>query len=121
MQKNYKNIIKEILSPSLKYRAFAAVSSFFILIVAGTIFYHYQEGWNYINSFYFSITTLTTTGYGDLYPTKDITKLFTAFYLLIGVGTAVYALNILAKYYINIRMQISKRRNNGRFGSLIKK
>jgi len=57
MQKNPKNTIEEILFYSLKYREFATVSSFLILTAVGTIFYHYQESWNYINFFYFSVTT----------------------------------------------------------------
>ncbi|MFA6376765.1 MAG: potassium channel family protein [Candidatus Paceibacterota bacterium] len=56
------------------------------VLLAGTIFYHHAEGWRYVDSFYFSVTTLTTVGYGDLVPKTDIGKLFTAFYILTGVG-----------------------------------
>jgi len=97
--------MKNLLFIKIKHRAYIILSSFIALIIIGTTFYHYKENWSLIDSFYFSVTSLTTTGYGDLYPTQDITKIFTVFYLLIGVGVAVYALNILAKYYIDIRIQ----------------
>lgn len=56
------------------------------VLLVGTVFYHHAEGWRYIDSFYFSVTTLTTVGYGDLVPVTDAGKLFTAFYILTGVG-----------------------------------
>ena len=56
------------------------------MIMLGTIFYSNVEGWRVIDSLYFSVITLTTVGYGDLTPQTDAGKLFTIFYILIGVG-----------------------------------
>jgi len=56
------------------------------MILLGTVFYSNVEGWRAIDSLYFSVTTLTTVGYGDLTPQTDAGKLFTVFYILIGVG-----------------------------------
>jgi len=50
-----------------------------------TTFYHLSEWWSWIDSFYFSVTTLATVGYGDLAPTKDSSKLFTVFFIIFGV------------------------------------
>lgn len=33
-----------------------------------TAFYHFAEGWTWLDSIYFSIVTLATVGYGDLAP-----------------------------------------------------
>lgn len=57
-----------------------------IILLIGTSFYHYIEGWRWIDSFYFSSVSLTTVGYGDLAPKTDIGKLFTVFYIFSGVG-----------------------------------
>lgn len=40
----------------------------------------------YINSMYWSITTLTTVGYGDITPSTNIAKIFTMFVMVLGVG-----------------------------------
>ncbi len=40
-----------------------------ILLIIGTFAYSYLEGWNYVDSFYFSVASLTSAGYGDLCPT----------------------------------------------------
>jgi hypothetical protein len=55
------------------------------------------EGWNYLNSLYFSIVTLTTVGYGDHYPVTDNGKIFTIFYLLFCIGIMFALINMLAK------------------------
>jgi hypothetical protein len=38
----------------------------FFTLLSGTIFYSLQEGWSIVDAFYFSVTTLTTVGLGDL-------------------------------------------------------
>jgi hypothetical protein len=60
----------------------AAVS----LIAFGTTFYWAAEDWTVTESLYFSVVSLTTVGYGDLVPTTDESRLFTALYLILGVG-----------------------------------
>ena len=57
----------------------------FIMIAIGATIYHFLEGWDWLDSFYFVVVTLTTIGYGDFVPTQPITKLITIFYGLNGV------------------------------------
>jgi voltage-gated potassium channel len=39
-----------------------------ITLLAGTIFYSLVEGWSVVDALYFSVTTLTTVGFGDRVP-----------------------------------------------------
>src|ERR687897_1039962 len=57
-----------------------------VAIVSGTGFYWLVEGLRFIDALYFSVVTLTTVGYGDFAPKTDVGKLFTAVYVLVGVG-----------------------------------
>ena len=57
-----------------------------LIIVFGATFYRVVEGWRWLDAFYFTIITLTTVGYGDLAPQSDAAKLFTMFYILVGLG-----------------------------------
>ncbi|MCF8306874.1 MAG: cyclic nucleotide-binding domain-containing protein [Ignavibacteriales bacterium] len=41
---------------------------------------------NYIIGIYWTVTTLTTIGYGDITPVNDIQRLFTIFVEIVGVG-----------------------------------
>ena len=65
-------------------------------MVIGAAFYHEFEGWGWIDSMYFCITTLTTVGYGDLYPHTDIGKIFTSIYLLMGIGILLGYIKVIA-------------------------
>ena len=49
-----------------------------------------------IDAFYFSVTTLTTVGLGDLAPTTTIGKLFTVVYIFSGLGLIAGFLNTIA-------------------------
>src|ERR687895_2385527 len=57
-----------------------------IAIISGTAFYALVEGLRFVDALYFSVVTLTTVGYGDFAPKTDVGKLFTAVYVLVGVG-----------------------------------
>jgi voltage-gated potassium channel len=71
------------------------------VLLLGTVFYSAVEGWRLLDSLYFSVTTLTTVGYGDLRPTTDISKLFTIFYILAGVGILLGFVNAVAAHARN--------------------
>ncbi len=75
-----------------------ALILFILLVGAGTFFYSHVEGWNYLDSIYFSIISLTTVGYGDFHPTHSITKFFTMFYILFGVGLMLYIVATLTHF-----------------------
>lgn len=69
-----------------------------LTLLTGTIFYSQIEGWSILDSFYFSTTTLTTVGLGDLAPKTDVGKLFTTVYILTGVGLLLGFVNALAHH-----------------------
>lgn len=75
-----------------------AMGIFVLIILIGSVVYAYLEGWTYLDSTYFSIITLTTIGYGDMHPVHDSTKIFTIFYVLIGVGLAFYLFTSIARH-----------------------
>jgi len=74
-----------------------------VMIATGTIFYHWVEGWDYLDSLYFVVVTLTTIGYGDLAPSTPLSKWVTIFYGLNGVA-------ILLMLFDEIRRVRSHRR-----------
>ncbi|MBI3033505.1 two pore domain potassium channel family protein [Candidatus Woesearchaeota archaeon] len=69
-----------------------------ITLLIGTIFYNHTEGWRYLDALYFSVITLTTVGYGDIYPTTDAGKIFTMVYLIVGVGIIFGFINFIAHH-----------------------
>ena len=84
----------------IKVQVSIALTSIFTLIGIGTISFKIIEDWTWIQSFYFSVTTLTTVGFGDLHPTSDGSRLFTAIYILIGVTIVFGSLGVIGSNYI---------------------
>jgi len=68
------------------------------LLVSGTTFFTIVEGWSVLDSFYFSVTTLTTVGFGDPAPTTASGKIFTILYIFVGLGVIGGFINVLAKH-----------------------
>jgi voltage-gated potassium channel len=92
-----------------EFRALAgAVGS---LLVVGTVFYALSQDWSLVDSFYFSVTTLTTVGFGDLAPEGDVARLATVVYELSGVGVLVLFLSQLAQRGMREREEKGGRRS----------
>ena len=75
-----------------------------VVIGIGTLTYHYLEGWDWLDCLYFSIITLTTVGYGDFSPSTDEGKLFTIFYIILGIGMILTFINTVYNHYNNVRI-----------------
>ncbi len=73
-------------------------TTLFILFI-GTMVYHNLEGWGYLDSLYFSIITLTTVGYGDFSPQTTGGKMFTIFYIFLGIGIILAFINTLYNHF----------------------
>ena len=72
-----------------------------ILIIAGsTISYKLIEGWSWLDSFYQTIITVSTVGFGEVHPLTDNGKLYTAFLIITSFGTFAYAISSITSYIV---------------------
>ncbi len=81
------------------FRSFAfAIVILLILIFVGAIIYSHIEEWNYLDSLYFTVVTLTTIGYGEIVPQTNLGKIFTMFFSFFGIAMVFYFFSVIGKY-----------------------
>lgn len=56
------------------------------LVSLSTVFFHLVEKWDWLDSYYFTIVTIATVGYGDFTPKTDIGKIAATLLIVIGIG-----------------------------------
>lgn len=89
----------------MKKRLLLTFGLIFLAIAFGTTGYMVVEGWNFLDSLYMTITTLTTVGYREVHELSQTGMIFTIILILVGVGTVLYALSSGAKVILEGELQ----------------
>lgn len=88
----------------LSYRLFSkiyfAIFLLLVIILSGILGYMLIEGWTFFESFYMTITTVSTVGFGELKPLSASGQFFTAVLIVMSFGTFAYALTSISKYLL---------------------
>jgi hypothetical protein len=79
------------------------------------------EDWNTGDSFYWSVVTITTVGFGDIVPTSNAGKVFTMVYGLVGCAVLANGLNTLVAYPLTKQSKQSELRVMLQFGGHLSK
>jgi len=70
-----------------------------VLLVFGTIFFKFVENWNWVDAFYFTATSISALGYGDIRPLTDVGKIATAIFTFTTITLFLYAISGLASHH----------------------
>ena len=71
-----------------------------ILLIIGTMGYHYIEQLSFIDSLYLTSSTITTVGYGDIHPNSTGGKIFSLFIMFGGIGIVLYTLTFIVNFIV---------------------
>ena len=74
------------------------------LHVTGVVGYMIIEGWPFLDALYMTVITLGTVGYGETQPLDTPGRVFTIFFILIGIGSFTYAIGTLAASFVEFRV-----------------
>jgi voltage-gated potassium channel len=89
----------------LRKRIILSIGLIVLVISFGTAGYMGIEGWNFFDSFYMTIITLTTVGYREIHDLSLHGQIFTVILIIGGVGTVLYALSTGAKFVLEGELQ----------------
>jgi len=62
------------------------------------------ERWDFLDSLFMTVTTLTTVGYGEVHPLDTIGKIYTVILILSGVGLLLYILADMVELLLTVNL-----------------
>jgi voltage-gated potassium channel len=72
-------------------------ASLLALLVFGSLGFMWLEGWDFFDSLYMTVTTLTTVGYGEIHPLDRAGRIYNMVLILSGMGVLFYIVGSLAR------------------------
>ena len=86
---------RRIANPFQRFRLPAVL--LLIIVAIGTAGYMVIEGWDFLDSFYMVIITISTVGYTEVHPVGVAGRLFTSALIVVGVGTMLFGFGVFAE------------------------
>ena len=65
-------------------------TTLFSITLIGTIGYMMIEGWSFLDSFYMTLITVSTIGYGETHKLTEAGRVFTSLFIMAGLGASLY-------------------------------
>lgn len=69
-----------------------------LVMLVGVVGYHLIEGWNWSDSLYMTVITVSTVGFGEIHPLSELGRVFTAVLIFFGVGLMAFCLTRLVEF-----------------------
>jgi voltage-gated potassium channel len=81
-------------------KLFQVLSLVLLITAFGTIGYMVVEGWNFLDSLYMTVITISTTGYREVHDLSSKGMIFTIVLTVVGVGTTLIAFTTGARFIL---------------------
>ena len=100
------SVIKNVIVKTKSEILVTVFMVFILLILASTLMYNIEKNaqpeafQNIGQAMWWAVATLTTVGYGDIYPITGLGKILSAFIALLGIGIVALPTGIISSAYI---------------------
>ena len=108
------NVIAEVIS-SKRQQLFSSVFTIFLLMIASSLCMYSLEHEaqpdvfsNAFSGMWWSVSTLLTVGYGDIYPITTLGKIFSIFITFLGVGMVAIPTGIISAGFVDQYSRLKK-------------
>lgn len=104
----------------LKRRTVYGLILLLVWLFVGTLGFHLIEGWGYVDSFYMTVITISTVGYGEVHPLSSMGRLFASSIIIVTLGTVFYVFTMLGQFVVEGGLMgvLTKRRVYGKMKKL---
>jgi len=86
-------------------KLFRGILILIAIVAVGTAGYMGIEGWNFLDSLYMTVITITTVGFGEVRQVTIPGRVFTIFIILSGMGVMAYILGMAAQVMVDFQMR----------------
>lgn len=87
------------------FKVHTIIISLLSIVIFGTVFFHFVEGWGWLDSYFFTVITISTVGYGKLVPVTPLGMIGTTVFIFVGLGVFVVAIQQFALFHMRKREQ----------------
>lgn len=101
------NLIGKVITDK-KEELFATIFLMcFLILISSTLMHHFESEVqpdafpNIVASFWWAVATLTTVGYGDIYPITSVGKLLATIIAILGIGLVALPTGIISSGFID--------------------
>ena len=91
---------------------FISILFWLLIVIVGTLGYMLIEGWNLLDSFYMTVITYSTVGYGEVHNISKIGEIYTICLIFLGVGFYLYVAGAVIQFMVEgkIRLIMGRRK-----------
>ncbi len=77
---------------------YTVIATLIVIVISATVFFRHVEGWSWLDSYFFTVVTISTVGYGSLVPVTAIGKIGATILIFFGLGVFAVAIQQFALY-----------------------
>ena len=87
------------------YKIIKGLVILIIIIAVGSTGYMAIEGWSFFDSFYMTVITITTVGYGEVQNLSEAGRFFTVVLIIVGMGIIIYIVGMFAEAMVDLQLR----------------